>query len=363
LTWFDSARHGEVLPVPRQRQVPPPRLGSHKLTLVPTGSGISPFLPVTTPSSLLGTLSHAVVFVLRLPFFLTFAAAYFLLLQHLPFLPFVARKLLLWLLLTIPLVWWVDLQLDGVKRGALSQQPRSRVPHPRSIIAANFTSPLDALYLAAVFDPIFVASHPSSRKVRRITLWSAICAALSPRAQLLDQAEWEDSQNNTSRGELTDLRALVSAHPDRVIAVFPECGTTNGKGILPLSPCLLTAPAESAIFPLSMRYTPPDVTTPVPGLKGWAGFLWKLLGRPTHCIRVRIAEGVYNTTAASNGVSDRQQVRGDIGEGRGEDEPTPEEQRLLDRIGEALARLGRVKRVGLTLRDKKAFVAAWTKRR
>ncbi|KAK4127992.1 hypothetical protein N657DRAFT_688153 [Parathielavia appendiculata] len=328
------------------------------------GSGISPFLPVTTPSSLLGTLFHAVVFVLRLPFFLTFAAAYFLLLQHLSFLPLVARKLFLWFLLTIPLVWWVDLQLDGVKRGALSQQPRSRVPHPRSIIAANFTSPLDALYLAAVFDPIFVASHPSSRKVRRISLWSAICAALSPSAQLLDLAEWE-AQNGS---DLTDLRALVARHPNRVIAVFAECGTTNGKGILPLSPCLLTAPAESAIFPVSMRYTPPDVTTPVPAhgwffVSGWAGFLWKLLGRPTHCIRVRIAEGVYNTTVAANGISEAHQELGQRGEGRGEDEPTPEEQRLLDQIGEALARLGRVKRVGLTLRDKKAFVAAWTKRR
>ncbi|KAK4100149.1 hypothetical protein N658DRAFT_473744 [Parathielavia hyrcaniae] len=328
------------------------------------GSGISPFLPVTTPSSIFGTLFHAVVFVFRLPFFLTFAAANFVLLQHLSFLPFVARKLFLWVLLTIPLVWWVDLQLDGVKRGALSQQPRSRVPHPRSIIAANFTSPLDALYLAAVFDPVFVASHPASRKVRHISLWSAIFAALSPSAQLLDLDEWE-AQNS---GRLTDLRALVARHPDRVIAVFPECGTTNGKGILPLSPCLLTAPAESAIFPLSMRYTPPDVTTPVPAtgwfpIGVWAGFLWKLLGRPTHCIRVRIAEAAYNTTSATNGVSEAHQVLPPRGEWRGEDEPTTEEQRLLDQIGEALARLGRAKRVGLTLKDKKAFVAAWTKGR
>jgi hypothetical protein len=35
----------------------------------------------------------------------------------------------------------------------------------------------------------------------------------------------------------------------------------------------------------------------------------------------------------------------------------------LDRVAEALARLGRAKRVGLTLEDKKRFVAAWSKRR
>lgn len=325
-------------------------------------------MPVTTPSSILATAFHAVLFHLRLPFFLCYAALYFLLLQHIP-LPAVARKLLLWILLAIPGVWWVDLRLDGVKPGSLSQQPPSRVPHAGSVIAANFTTPLDALYLAAVFDPIFVASHPASRKVRRIGLLSAILAALSPSAQLSPLSTFEAS------GELTTLRELLAAHPNRVVAVFPECGTTNGKGVLPLSPCLLTSPADAAVFPVSMRYTPPDVTTPVPGWRGWAGFLWKLLGRPTHCIRVRIAEAVRNTAGATNGVSyaavpaGAGAASGGGGsegragwEGRAEDQPTAEEQKVLDRVAEALARLGRVKRVGLTLKEKKAFVAAWTKR-
>lgn len=317
---------------------------------------------MTTESSIFATLFHAALFFTRLPLFLAFSTAYFLVLQHIPFLPAVIRKLLLWSLLAIPGVWWVDLQLDGVKRGSLSQQPRSRVPGPRSIIAANFTSPIDALYLAAVFDPVFVAAHPSSRKVRPVGLFSAILAALSPAAQLSTLAQWEaDAGDN-----LTDLRALVARHPGRAIAVFPECGTTNGRGILPLSPCLLTAPADSPIFAVSLRYTPPDVTTPILGAKGWAAFVWKLLGRPTHYIRVRIAEGVHNTTSVSNGVSAHTEGagaarRGDW-EGRAEDHPTAEEQQLLDRVGEALARLGRAKRVGLTLREKEAFLKAWAKR-
>ena len=49
--------------------------------------------------------------------------------------------------------------------------------------------------------------------------------------------------------------------------------------------------------------------------------------------------------------------------GAGEDDLTADEQRLLDRVAEALARLGRSKRVGLTLEDKKAFVKAWATRR
>ena len=40
-----------------------------------------------------------------------------------------------------------------------------------------------------------------------------------------------------------------------------------------------------------------------------------------------------------------------------------DERRVLDKVGEALARLGRVKRVGLTVRKKAAFIEAWSKRK
>ena len=39
-----------------------------------------------------------------------------------------------------------------------------------------------------------------------------------------------------------------------------------------------------------------------------------------------------------------------------------EERKLLDRVGEALARLGRVKRVALNVKDKADFVKLWRKR-
>ncbi|KAK0674181.1 hypothetical protein QBC41DRAFT_240513 [Cercophora samala] len=308
------------------------------------GSGISPFMPTSSPTSIFSNLTSTIIFLVRLPIFLAYTLLYFLFLHHLP-LPAVAHKLLLWIYLSIPGIWWVDLQLDGVKRGSLSQQPPSRVPHPGSLIAANFTSPIDALYLAAVFDPVFVVSYPRSRKVQRISLITAIINALSP-------APLSPPPGSSN---LTDLRAIMEKYPNRVIAIFPESGTTNGKGILPLSPALLTVPAEAKIFPVSMRYTPPDVTTPVPG--AWIQFLWKLLGRPTHCIRVRIAEGMVNTTKAVNGVSHEESTPS------GEDGVTIEEQKLLDSVAEALARLGRAKRVGLTLKEKEAFVKAWNRRR
>lgn len=39
------------------------------------------------------------------------------------------------------------------------------------------------------------------------------------------------------------------------------------------------------------------------------------------------------------------------------------ERKVLDHIGEALARLGRVKRLGLGVEDKTKFVQVWSKRR
>lgn len=273
-------------------------------------------------------------------------------LDYLP-LPQFVRKLFLWTILGIPGIWWVDLQLDGVKRGSLSQQPASRFPREHAVIAAQFTSPIDAVYLAAIFDPIFVVSYPGTRKVKRISLFSAVALALSPP---------NTSTPPPQSTNLTTLRALVEQHPHRVIVVFPEMTTTNGKGILPLSPSLLSCPADTKIFPVSMRYTPADVTTPVPGPGAWLSFLWNLLSKPTHYIRVRVAEGVSNTSVATNSLSHAitDEKAGDV-DGDGSEDLTPEERRLIDHVGDALARLARNKRVGLTLRDKAAFVEMWTK--
>lgn len=327
------------------------------------GSGISPFIPHSSPSSTPGKLLHLTLFVFRLPFLLSYVAFYFLLAQHIPFLPQALNKLLVWALLAIPQIWWGDLQLDGVKRGSLSQQPPGRMPSapPASVIAASFTSPVDAVYLAAVFDPIFTISYPRSRKVSKVGLWGAIWHALSPSQLRAGPPSADDTP-----GGLTTLDAILAENPGRVVVVFPECATTNGQGILPFSPSLLTAPAEAKIFPVSIRYASPAITTPVPG--AWASFLWRLLSRPTHVMRIRIAEAVYNTSGAVNGVGEASGVDVPARSERsraGGDEPTKitaEERRVLDRVAENLARLGRNKRVGLTIEDKAKFVEAWKRK-
>jgi len=332
------------------------------------GSGIAPFSPVSSQTARIYLPVHIFLFLFKLPFFITVAATYFLFLQWFP-LGSLFKKAMLWMILGIPGIWWIDLQIDGVKKGSLAKKHEGRVPQPPDIIASSFTSPIDSLYLAAIFDPIFTVSYPHTRQVQYISLFGAILRAL------------RKPQENPPKGaKLTDLRTLIAEHPKRVIVVFPECTTTNGKGILPFSPSLLTAPPKTKIFPISLRYSPPDITTPVP--EAYWSFIWNLLSQSTHCIRVRIAERVYNTSKPSESATAKKDkyltnFLDTLGEDSGfasstdtlaslndqAGEVTADEQIVLDKVGEALARLGRVKRVGLTVKDKVAFVDAWSGKR
>lgn len=224
------------------------------------------------------------------------------------------------------------------------------------------------MYLAAIFDPIFTASYPSTRLVHRISLFQALLRAFA-------EPQFEPRLDTT----LVTLQTLIQKHPHRPVVVFPECTTTNGRGILQFSPSLLTAPPRTKIFPISLRYTPGDITTPVPG--SYFTFLWNLLSKPTHCIRVRIAESVYNISSnippvppgsSANGYHSNflDTLQEDttcstdtlLGSDEG-DGVTPVERRVLDRIAEALARLGRVKRVGLGVKEKSEFVRAWSRQK
>jgi 1-acyl-sn-glycerol-3-phosphate acyltransferase len=296
----------------------------------------------------------------------TIAATYFLFLQWFP-LGSLFKKAVLWMILGIPGIWWIDLQIDGVKKGSLAKRHEGRVPAPSNIIASSFTSPIDSLYLAAIFDPIFTVSYPHTRQVEYISLFGAIVRAL--------QKPQEFPGKNA---KLTDLKTLVAEHPNRVIVVFPECTTTNGRGIMPFSPSLLTASPKTKIFPISLRYTQPDITTPVPG-QYWT-FIWNLLSQPTHCIRVRIAEVVYNSSKTNEtSIEKKDKYLSNFLDTLGEDsshasstdtlgslndsDVNENEKKVLDKVGEALARLGRVKRVGLTVKDKSSFIEAWSKRR
>lgn len=250
----------------------------------------------------------------------------------------------------------------------LSNEPKL-IPQPGTIIASNFTSPLDPLYLAATFAPIFTRSYPGWRDVEPISLFRAIMLAFTPPAL---------QPSNPDR--LVSLQKLQQQFPGSIICVFPETTTTNGRGVLPFSPSLVTVDPKTKIFPVNVRYTPADITTPVPSsIVVW---LWKLLSRSSHAMRVRVAMAVYNNpllTSPPDPVAESlshtgydttifdslnsRPVAAAVGEGNSGVGVTPDEQLVLDRIGEDLARMGRIKRVGLGVREKIEFVKLWAKRR
>ncbi|KAL6252828.1 Lysophosphatidic acid:oleoyl-CoA acyltransferase 1 [Rhinocladiella similis] len=331
------------------------------------GSGIAPFLPIPHEPAGIALPFHAFLFIFRVPLLLMFSISYFLVLQWMP-IGVLGRKASLWCILGIPGIWWIDLQIDGVKKGSLAKNS-TRIPQAGSVIASSHASPIDALYLAAIFDPIYAATYPNTRLVEPISLFSAVRRSLA-----------HPKPNPPDGTKLVDIGTLVARNPDRILVIFPECTTSNGRGILPMSPSLLNTPPRTKVFPVSLRFTPADVTTPIP--HAYLTFLWNLCSRPSHCIRIRIAESVYNTskrspepavakvtsyttnyldTLASDGTgSDADTLVG----GEDSEGPTTKEERaFLDKIAEALARLGRVKRVGLGVKDKIEFVAMWTKSR
>ncbi|KAH9866513.1 hypothetical protein J1614_008203 [Plenodomus biglobosus] len=350
------------------------------------GTAIAPFLPVPPPPfSLVWAPVHIFLFCLRAPFVIFVSILYFIFLEYMSF-GSTIKYGVLWLMLSFPGVWWVDLQVDGVKRGQL-HSAKENLPSAGTIIASSFTSPLDPLYLAGIFQPIFTRSYPHTRLVERITLLRAILLAFSPPAV-----------SPPPTAKLVTLAHLTATNPTKIIAVFPETTTTNGRGILPLSPSLLSADGKTRIYPVNLRYTPQDVTTPVPG--GMLNWFWRLLSKPTHQMRVRIASRVYNSASLDSpsrprasaslakgtgydtnifdNVDFRNGVKGAHGEagdgmdvdvgGAGSSEEqnggvSAEEQKVLDRVGEDLARLGRVKRVGLGVEEKIEFCRVWGSRR
>jgi hypothetical protein len=245
-------------------------------------------------------------------------------------------------------------QTDSEGTSSLARQA-TKLPGPGSIIVSSCTSPLDAIYLAAIFDPIFTTLYPSTRLVERVTL-----------PVFLYRYFVTPSLYPPPSATLIPLPTLLGQNPNRMILLFPEATPTNGKGILKFTPALNTAPSATKIFPVSLKYTPADITTPIPNT--WARFFWALLSRPTHCIRVRIAETIYNHE------SDRVRLNGKNGTGGGgggsssdtvvedDDEGGAAKKGVCERGAEALARIGRVKRLNLGVKEKIGFVKAWRRR-
>ena len=84
-------------------------------------------MPVPSPpTSIVWTPIYTFLFLFRAPFVLSLSVFYFGAVEYLP-VGGTLKYVVLWLLLGVTGVWWVDFQVDGVKRGYVILQ-RKRQP-------------------------------------------------------------------------------------------------------------------------------------------------------------------------------------------------------------------------------------------
>ncbi|QIW99984.1 hypothetical protein AMS68_005502 [Peltaster fructicola] len=321
--------------------------------------GIAPFFPIPPHTNGLVAIPWGLFLLfLRTPLTIFAWIIWLIIIQWAP--PgTILRKANLWCIIGIPGIWWVDLQVDGVRRGSLGKYGASHMPTAGSIIASSHTSPIDVIYLATIFDPIFTQSYPGTRLVRQLSLSAALASCLTIPTQ-------------PSEG-LTTLAELTARHPKRIIAVFPEGTTSNGRGILQFTHSLLSASPSTKIFPVSIRYAPQDIVTPIPGFFEALRFLWRLNGQSSHTVRTRIGTAVTRKSVSASStptgkITKRSKYEGnffdtldDAATLSTDDDASDAEKQVLDAVADTLARLGRVKRVSLGLAEKTTFVAAWRK--
>jgi 1-acylglycerol-3-phosphate O-acyltransferase len=81
-----------------------------------SGTAIAPFLPIPTDPAGLYLPFHIFLFIVRVPLLLTLTLGYFFIFQWLP-IGNLGRRAALWSMMGVPGIWWIDLQVDGVRRG------------------------------------------------------------------------------------------------------------------------------------------------------------------------------------------------------------------------------------------------------
>ncbi|KAK9478613.1 hypothetical protein V1514DRAFT_330573 [Lipomyces japonicus] len=299
------------------------------------GTGIAPFLPhpssTFTPSTVgatpspvrrLGVVILATISaIIKIPFVLLFGLLHFALLQHVPSIS--VRKTSLRLLLWSLGVWSINASVEGARKGY--SRKTKQEPTSGDVIVSNFVSPLDALVYSTFYDSLIVIPSADGH-AREVTLLGSIFAAIS-------------LPTVGSFGSESSIEKLLSKAKSsgKVLLAFVEATPTNGRAILP--PALLSLDVnlgKSNVFPSLIRYSPQDITTPIPP-SSIVVYVGRIISRfKGWSVRVRVAEPVAS--------SDNQQIDNAINE---------------------ICRIGRIKRVGeeLAAKNKIDFVKAWRKSR
>ncbi|KAF8450409.1 hypothetical protein L210DRAFT_3437783 [Boletus edulis BED1] len=271
------------------------------------GTGIQPFLPPVPPSE------NDLWSTLLAPVRVTFAVSRSLVVMLIAVLHFILANVLCTLLTPVPPLHrlveeastrtlsrlalfvlgflWIPEEKVARKRGNLSDNSWS--PKAGDIIVSNWSSWIDILWLSYRFNPIFIlpiAEGPepsvspapdgetvSYRPGRKMGTGSAAISApartISPRlpicgfrrmsllSMIRATGRTPQSPSSSSFTSLEDIRQSAG----RPVVVFPECTTSNGRGLLRFARVFegYNVPVkECNVFIMCTRYNPPTIFQP-----------------------------------------------------------------------------------------------------
>ncbi|KAK9453041.1 hypothetical protein V1511DRAFT_506359 [Dipodascopsis uninucleata] len=309
------------------------------------GTGIAPFLP--HPSS---TFAHtsvrlgpsnqlplrignimlcALSVAIKMPLILVFGILHFCIINAIA--PSEIKKASAKVLLYSAGVWFWNVSQDGINKGNMNRN-KSKMPRAGDIFISNFVSPLDALVYASLYDAVFVI--PSMNGTMEVYgLWGTFIAAMR-----LPQT------STNSRVPANFGKICAQAKQDnKIIVIFIESTTTNGRGILPPAIKSFSESADvlskcsNRIFPTYLRYLPADITTPLPP-QSLVHYIVSVISRwRGWSIRVRIAATGLSSTDVN----------------------------VVDKAVDEICKIGRIKRVGeeVGAKSKLDFIKAWRKGR
>lgn len=289
------------------------------------GTGLSPFLENSFEiynqnifflflGSILFLIRHMFIFML----FTTYVIFVHLLLSPIlqpifPKIVHIVKKIFIGIALLSCGIFPVSAQIDTHVK---SKKKVKSGPRPKDIIISRCCSPLDVLCLIFNYNPIFTISFSNTPLVQHISGIEAMFYMLS-------------SPKRPSFKNYMTLDYLSKLYPNRIICVFPEGTTSNGRGLLLFTRSLESVALQTKIFPLFIRYNP-YLTTPHP--KSLFKFLFRLTFNLTHSLHIKISETPI--------ISESHQKTSEL-------------------ASVALSKLSKIPRLGLGIDDKIAFLKVW----
>ncbi|GMM38825.1 lysophosphatidic acid acyltransferase [Saccharomycopsis crataegensis] len=228
------------------------------------GTGISPFMPVSKPKksnviiAVLQTLPKIVLALLRTPPLMLYSLVYCMV----P-LAFVRRWVISFLLnflfSTNLFGSSYDASIEGIKRSN-TKLKKANMPHPGDVIIVNHTSPLDGMVLYLISSNCSFLTFTKDGALVELSVWEVFTSALSL-----------EKPNKPP--------VKLANYANKVVYLFAEGTTSNGKSILPYNKGYNSVVTEAKkghkLKILAMKLTPSQLTTPIP--KPVVSYLWELL--------------------------------------------------------------------------------------